>query len=189
MEALWEKALAEGATKEEEPVEEALEVVESTPSFNLLGVCEISLSKKGKHFCLHYEGRTYNFKCEVDGVFTHYCIKKNTPDVKCIGYIKSLKEAEDVYWVISVRPCTDHPIDNYVVKRKEFIKELRKKSNSVDANPSNIVTTMMEHMSQRERLKYQNADSLRRIASAQKRKHLPFFTENPKSKTLIGRQF
>ena len=195
MEALWEKALAEGAEKAEEalePLEEPLEEEESTPT--IIGVVdEVSPSKKGKHFVLHWNGRSFNFKrIGANGVSTHVCIKKNTPDVKCIGYIQCLKEDENdefPLWIIFVRDCTDHPLDNSVAKRKEFIKELKLKSKSVDAIPSKLVTSMMEHMTPRERLKFPNQDSLRRIASAQKRKFLPSFYDNPTSKTLIGRQF
>ena len=192
MEALWAKALAEGEEKEEEAVEEPLKE-EKESTLKIIGVVDqVSPSKKGKHFVLHWNGRTYSFKCVgANGVMTYVCIKKNTPDVMCLGYIKCLKEDENDefgLWIIFVRPCSDHPLDNSVVKRKEFIKELKEKSNSVDAIPSKIVTSMMEHMTPRERLKLPNQDSLRRIASAQKRKLLPSVADNPKSKTLIGRQ-
>ena len=188
MEAEFAAALAEGESKANE--EEALEGEEEKESPpKVIGVVEkVSPSKKGKHDVLHYDGYSYNFRSAgKKGVLTYLCIKKNTASIKCLGFMKCLKE-DGIYKVTAVRHHTSHGPDNYVAKRKEFNKELIARCSHVDAKPSKIVTQMQEKMTKRERLKYPLADSLRRIGDAQKRKLLPSAADNPKSKTLIGRQ-
>ena len=179
-----DKKKQEEIEKKKKLKEERKKKRESPPEI----IGEVETTTPGKiHPVLHYKGRSYNFKCmNKDGVMTHTCVKKNTEDIKCIGYIRSILEVGK-YKIIYIREHCGHPLDNYSAFKKEFTKELKQKASSVDSTPSKVVGRMFEELSAKQRLKLPREDSLRRMASREKQKLLPSIEENPASKTLIGK--